>query len=81
MRGDHVCISHEHLWSASRSWSDTHGVTLAMTTNVDAFERACGIEFHTSRATDGVYAYHVMDAHLLMMATLRYGWRVTPDTT
>ena len=79
MRGDYVCISHEHLWCAGRSWNDAHGV--AMTTNVNAFERACGIEFHTSRSNGGVYVYHVVDMHLLMMATLRYGWRVTPDTT
>ena len=79
MRGDHVRISHEHLWCAGRAWNNTHG--LAMTTNVDAFERACGLEFDAFRSTREVHAYHVMDARKLMAATLRYGWRVTPDTT
>lgn len=79
MPGDYVHISHEDLWCAGRSWNDAHGV--AMTTNVNAFERACGIEFDAFRSTGGVYAYHVMDTHKLMTATLRYGWRVTPYTT
>ena len=81
MHGDHVRISHEDLWRASRSWSDTHGVIDAIIPTLDAFEHTCGIEFHTSLARDGVYVYHVMDTHKLMAATLRYGWRVTPHTT
>ena len=81
MRGEYIHILCEDLWCASRSWSGTHGVIDAIIPTLDAFERTCGIEFHTSLARDGVYVYHVMDTHKLIAATLRYGWRVTPHTT
>ena len=81
MHGSYVCILHEDLWNASREWSDAQVAVNAVIPTLDAFEHACGIEFHTSMGHAGLYVYYVYDAHKLMSATLRYGWRVTPYTT
>lgn len=81
MDGEYVCVSHEDLWKSSRAWSDAQAVSTAVIPTLDAFETECGIEFHASLGRDGLYVYRVMDTQRLVMATLRYGWRVTPLTT